>query len=280
MALDEFKTTPYYDDFDEDKNFHRILFRPGRAVQARELTQSQTILQDQVTKFGNHLFKDGSKVTGADVFGVGEGKIDKLTINLQPSVNHINLAPINPITGVSVNVSSFINGYVTVPITGVGVANATQNATFSNTTANNIFFVHHADTADTVTNDPPTLYVSHIKTANLYLANGALNSVSSNGPGGTTLANVSVDANATLNVYSSFDLNTENLITAVGSSESGNSSLENTILLFEYALGVLSKVLYGRKSILSLKDIIVPSFLVNCGIDSYFKTWLYEAESI
>ena len=218
MALDEFKTTPYYDDFDENKNFHRILFQPGRAVQARELTQSQTILQDQVTKFGNHLFKDGSKVTGADVFGVGEGKIDKLTINLQPSVNHINLAPINPITGVAVNVASFINGYVTVPITGVGVANATQNATFSNTTANNIFFVHHADPADAVTGDPDTLYVSHIKTANLYLSNGALNSVSSNGPSGTTLANVTVGSDTTLNVYSSFTLDTANLITQITSS--------------------------------------------------------------
>ena len=33
---------PYYDDFDADKNYHRILFRPGYAVQARELTQLQT----------------------------------------------------------------------------------------------------------------------------------------------------------------------------------------------------------------------------------------------
>ena len=34
---------PYYDDFSEDKNFARVLFRPGAAVQARELTQAQTI---------------------------------------------------------------------------------------------------------------------------------------------------------------------------------------------------------------------------------------------
>ena len=218
MALN-FNTTPYYDDFDEDKNFHRILFRPGRAVQARELTQTQTVLQDQITKFGNHLFKDGSRVTGAEVFGIGEGKIDKLSINLQPSINHINLAPILPEGGVleqvgsAVNVSSFINSFITVPITGVGNANATQNINFSNTVANNIFFVHHADAA--ANGDPDTLYVSHVKTANIYLSNGALNLVSSNGPGGTTLANVNVDANATMNVYSSFDLNTENLIAQV-----------------------------------------------------------------
>jgi hypothetical protein len=55
-------TAPYYDDFDGDKNFHQILFKPGYAVQARELTQLQTIIQDQVSKFGNHIFKHGSIV--------------------------------------------------------------------------------------------------------------------------------------------------------------------------------------------------------------------------
>ena len=44
----DFNVSPYYDDFSEAKNFHRILFRPAFAVQARELTQSQTILQDQI----------------------------------------------------------------------------------------------------------------------------------------------------------------------------------------------------------------------------------------
>lgn len=54
--------SPYYDDFSEDKNFHQILFKPGFAVQARELTQAQTIFQDQLAKFGNHVFQQGSIV--------------------------------------------------------------------------------------------------------------------------------------------------------------------------------------------------------------------------
>ncbi len=62
-----FNIAPYYDDYDKDKNFHRILFRPGFAVQARELTQMQTILQEQVTRFGDNIFKEGSKVFGGDV---------------------------------------------------------------------------------------------------------------------------------------------------------------------------------------------------------------------
>lgn len=55
---------PYFDDFDEDKNFHQVLYRPAAAVQARELNQSQSILQDQINKFGRHIFKDGSVVEG------------------------------------------------------------------------------------------------------------------------------------------------------------------------------------------------------------------------
>lgn len=66
MALN-FNVDPYYDDFDSAKNYHRILFRPGRAVQARELTQSQTILQNQVTSFADNIFKQNSPVTGGQV---------------------------------------------------------------------------------------------------------------------------------------------------------------------------------------------------------------------
>ena len=60
-----FNVDPYYDDFDATKNFHRVLYRPGFAVQARELTQQQSILQNQIHRFGNHVFRDGSEVTGA-----------------------------------------------------------------------------------------------------------------------------------------------------------------------------------------------------------------------
>ena len=63
-----FNVNPYYDDYDEDKKFLRMLFKPGYAVQARELTQLQTILQKQVERFGNHIFQNGSVVTGGQTF--------------------------------------------------------------------------------------------------------------------------------------------------------------------------------------------------------------------
>ena len=51
----DFNVSPYYDDFSEAKNFHRILFRPAFAVQARELTQSQTLQQNQIEKMVAHF---------------------------------------------------------------------------------------------------------------------------------------------------------------------------------------------------------------------------------
>src|SRR3990167_1804542 len=63
MALST-NTSPYYDDYDQTNDFYRIMFRPGRAVQARELTQVQTILQKQIERHGSHIFENGSIVTG------------------------------------------------------------------------------------------------------------------------------------------------------------------------------------------------------------------------
>ena len=63
----DFNLSPYYDDFSESKSFHRILFRPAFAVQARELTQSQTILQNQFEKMGNHIFESGAQMIPGEI---------------------------------------------------------------------------------------------------------------------------------------------------------------------------------------------------------------------
>jgi hypothetical protein len=59
--------SPYFDDFAENKNFHRVLFRPGFAVQARELTQLQSILQNQIERFADEILVDGTIVTGSPI---------------------------------------------------------------------------------------------------------------------------------------------------------------------------------------------------------------------
>ena len=58
---------PYFDDFDKDKNFYRVLFRPGFPIQARELTTMQSILQNQIEAMGQHLFKEGAMVIPGQV---------------------------------------------------------------------------------------------------------------------------------------------------------------------------------------------------------------------
>ena len=54
--------SPYFDDFNEDKNYNKVLFKPGFPVQARELTTLQSILQNQIERFGQYVFKEGSPV--------------------------------------------------------------------------------------------------------------------------------------------------------------------------------------------------------------------------
>ena len=67
MSLEkDFNVSPYFDDYDEEKNFHRILFKPSLPVQARELTQLQTILQDQVSRFGDNILKEGTIIKGGN----------------------------------------------------------------------------------------------------------------------------------------------------------------------------------------------------------------------
>lgn len=58
---------PYNDDFNPELNFLRILSVPGRPIQARELTQAQTILQNQIAQVSNHLFRNGTPVLGAKI---------------------------------------------------------------------------------------------------------------------------------------------------------------------------------------------------------------------
>jgi hypothetical protein len=77
MALN-FNIDPYFDDYDERDKFYRLLFRPGYPVQARELTQMQSILQNQIAKHAEHIFKQGSMVIPGQVSYEDDFKYVKL----------------------------------------------------------------------------------------------------------------------------------------------------------------------------------------------------------
>ena len=54
--------TTYKDDYADSASYHRILFNSGRALQARELTQLQTIIQKEIERLGRNIFKEGASV--------------------------------------------------------------------------------------------------------------------------------------------------------------------------------------------------------------------------
>ena len=93
--------SPYYDDFDSEKNFYKVLFKPGYPIQARELTTLQSILQDQVKSFGSHIFKEGSVVIPGNIAYDG----------------NFNSVKLNP-TNFGVDISLYINNFIGKKITG------------------------------------------------------------------------------------------------------------------------------------------------------------------
>lgn len=102
MPID-FNVNPYNDDFQEDNgprenNYMRILFKPGYAVQARELTQLQTAIQNQIKMFGDHIFTDGSQVSG------GHLTYDNTVVSLKVE---------NQFGAVDVDLSDFNNQLIT-----------------------------------------------------------------------------------------------------------------------------------------------------------------------
>ena len=84
-----FNVDPYFDDFDPANNYHRILFKPGFAVQARELTQSQTILQNQISNFADNIFKQNTPITGGQV----TTNFNCFYVKLQTTYNNVSVNP-------------------------------------------------------------------------------------------------------------------------------------------------------------------------------------------
>ena len=60
-------TTTYRDDFADSSNYHRILFNAGKALQARELTQMQTIINKEIERFGSNIFQEGASVHAGNI---------------------------------------------------------------------------------------------------------------------------------------------------------------------------------------------------------------------
>jgi hypothetical protein len=113
--LTNLNIAPYYDDYDEEDNFHKVLFRPGYSIQARELTTLQSILQNQIERFGAHVFKEGSVVIPGQVSYSSDYRSVRISetfadekINLEQFLDYNN--PVI-ITGETTGVQEKVIGY-------------------------------------------------------------------------------------------------------------------------------------------------------------------------
>lgn len=52
----------YRDFYEDGDNYHRVLFNSRRALQARELNEAQTIIQEEIARFGRNIFREGALV--------------------------------------------------------------------------------------------------------------------------------------------------------------------------------------------------------------------------
>jgi len=187
----DLNVAPYFDDFDEDDNFKKILFRPGFSIQARELTQLQSNLQNQIEKQGNHIFRDGDMVIPGQISLAPQETLKLVTTfsgeSIDPSQYFNATNPIT-ITGETTGVTAKVTGFsaatsVDQPLLHISyINNGTDNETVNFADGENII----ADTGITHT----VSYDSGVASATTFTSTLAatasnLEKIGPNGPAST-----------------------------------------------------------------------------------------------
>ena len=155
--------SPYYDDFDSESNFYKVLFKPGYPVQARELTTLQSLLQDQVKSFGGHIFKEGSMVIPGNI--AYDGNFNSVKLNSR---------------NFGVDVSLYIKNFIGKKVTGQ----------ISGTTATIQFIAF----PDDINVDDLTIYVKYIDSDNNFEFNPFENGESLIAEENITYGNTTINA--------------------------------------------------------------------------------------
>ena len=155
--------SPYYDDFDSESNFYKVLFKPGYPVQARELTTLQSLLQDQVKSFGSHIFKEGSMVIPGNI--AYDGNFNSVKLNS---------------SNFGVDVSLYIKNFIGKKVTGQ----------ISGTTA----IIQFVAFPDDINVDDLTIYVKYIDSDNNFEFNPFENGESLIADENITYGNTTINA--------------------------------------------------------------------------------------
>lgn len=133
--------TSYRDDHKDSDGYHRILFNSGRALQARELTQLQTIIQKEITRLGQNVFRDGAPVNNSS--SKFEANLDfikvKATTSLPTAVEIIGNVFEGQSSGIRVRVEDKLAATATDPetvyVTYISDANQQSGTTAARVTA-------------------------------------------------------------------------------------------------------------------------------------------------
>ncbi len=135
-------TSPYFDDFEtsaKQKNYHKVLFKPGLAVQTRELNTIQSMSQNQIERFADNIFVEGTIVDGC-------------SFQYDANVAFIKLRD-NDSGGNTVTVSVFANSILQGATTGVRAKIITVEAGAEATAPNyNTLLVKYIDGGTSKTN--------------------------------------------------------------------------------------------------------------------------------
>ena len=132
---------PYYDDFAQDKNFYKVLFRPGYSIQARELTQLQSILQNQIESFGKYAFKQGELVIPGEV-----GLNTKLNFVKLSSVSEIPVNQDGQVVYKKYDIKS-LKGQLLKGLTS-GVTGNVVEAEIATETASDVIYINYTNSGD------------------------------------------------------------------------------------------------------------------------------------
>ena len=104
----DLNVAPYYDDYSSSDNFQQILARPAFAVQARELTQLQSILRNHSEKIGDFVFQEGSVVIPGSLSVIGNLDFIKLDNTYGGATINVTQYKDTVITGTTSGVSAMV----------------------------------------------------------------------------------------------------------------------------------------------------------------------------
>jgi len=133
--------SPYFDDFDPQKNFYKVLFRPGYSIQTRELTSLQSILQNQIENYAKFQFKQGQLVIPGE-------------IGLNVKLNYVKLSSVSEVAvnenGAIVYKKYDIKNLIGSTLRGInsGVTGVVIEAEYATTEEADTIFVNYVNSGD------------------------------------------------------------------------------------------------------------------------------------